>query len=268
MTDKLLNKDIPVVLLCGGAGTRLSEETVSKPKPMVEIGNRPILWHIMKHYSHFGFKKFVLALGYKAEYIKNYFYNFRISSCDFTLKMDPQFSPEIHEVNNDSDWEITFVDTGLETLKGGRIKRLEKYIDADRFLMTYGDAVCDENLNDLLSFHEKSGSLVTLSGVNPPSRFGELELKGDKVLSFSEKPQLSAGMINGGYFVMEREVFDHLTPDVNCDLEFGPLLDIAEKGQMSCFQHDGFWQCMDTLREKNYLEKLWESNQAPWKLWN
>lgn len=263
-----MNKDIPVVLLCGGAGTRLSEETVSKPKPMVEIGNRPILWHIMKHYAQYGFRKFVLALGYKAEYIKNYFYNYRISSCDFTLKMDPKFSPEIHEVNQDSDWEITFADTGVETLKGGRVKRLEKYIDSDYFLMTYGDAVCDVDLNQLQQFYLEQKSLVTLTGVNPPSRFGELELEGNTVKSFFEKPQLSSGMINGGYFVIGREIFDHLTPDESCDLEFGPFLEIAEQGKMSCFKHDGFWQCMDTLREKNYLEKLWKEERAPWKIWD
>lgn len=259
--------NIPVVILCGGYGTRLSEETVDKPKPMVEIGNLPIVYHIMKHYAHYGHKKFILALGYKAEYIKSFFYNFRISVADFTIKLDPTVAPVFHGSNEDSDWEITLADTGVDTLKGGRIKRLESFIDADRFFLTYGDAVSNVDINKSLQFHLDHQKLVTLSGVNPPSRFGELSLDGNCINSFEEKPQLSSGIINGGYFVLEKEIFNYLTSDVSCDFEFGPLQKLAREGNLMCYKHSGFWQCMDTLRDKNYLNKLWESDSTPWKLW-
>ncbi len=260
-------KKPPVVILCGGMGTRLSEETVYKPKPMVEIGGKPILWHIMKIYAHYGFNRFVLALGYKGEYIKKYFYDYRMTANDFTLSMHPQNVPEIHNIAEDSDWEITFVDTGLETLKGGRLKRLEKFLEDDFFHLTYGDGVSDVNIQKIVEFHRRHKCIGTVTAVRPPSRFGELNLSGDKVLSFEEKPQLGTGYINGGFFVFKREILDYVTPDVNCDFEFGPLQKLAKDEQLYAFLHDGFWQCMDNIRERDYLNKLWNENKALWKVW-
>ncbi len=257
----------PVVILCGGMGTRLSEETVTKPKPMVEIGPKPMLWHIMKIYAHYGFKRFVLALGYKGEYIKKYFYDYKITMNDFTLSMHPTSTPEIHNIMEDNDWEITFVDTGLETLKGGRLKRLEKYLDEDIFQLTYGDGVANVNLEKLIQFHQSHKCIGTVTAVRPPSRFGELNLSGDKVVSFEEKPQLGTGYINGGFFVFKREFLDYLTAEINCDFEFGPLQKLAQEGQLRAFKHDGFWQCMDNIRERDYLNKLWNENKAQWKVW-
>ena len=262
-----MNNNIPVVILCGGKGSRISEETVIKPKPMIEIGGKPILWHIMKTYSLYGFNKFVLALGYKADYIKSYFYNYRISSRDFTFSMDPKTELRYHNHYDEIKWEVTFVDTGLETLKGGRIKRLEEYIDNDLFMLTYGDGVSNIDLQDLLEYHVKHGKIGTLSAVRPPSRFGMINLSGDVVNSFEEKPQLSEGYINGGFFVFNKKIMDYLSLDINCDFEFGPIQKLAKDGELRAYKHDDFWQCMDTVRDKNYLENLWETNQAKWKLW-
>jgi len=256
-----------VVILCGGKGTRLSEETVEKPKPMVEIAGKPILWHIMKHYSHLGCHRFILALGYKSEYIKNYFYNYRLFSSDFTLDMHPQKDPLIHAVGQESHWEITFVDTGLNTLKGGRIKRIEKYLLSDVFHLTYGDGVSNVDINALERFHEAHGKIGTITGVHPPSRFGEMIIDGDTVRRFEEKPQLSAGIINGGFFVFDRRVFSYLDAGEGCDFEFGPLQRIADDGQLKAYKYDGFWQCMDTVRDRDYLNRLWETGNPPWKTW-
>jgi len=256
-----------VVILCGGKGSRLSEETIIKPKPMVTIGSKPILWHIMKHYSHYGCHRFILALGYKGEYIKNYFYNYRILSNDFTIKMNPEKRPEIHGVSDEAHWEITFVDTGLNTLKGGRIKRLEKYVKSETFHLTYGDGVSTVNITGLEQFHTKHGKIGTVTGSHPPSRFGEMVIDGDSVIQFEEKPQLSTGIINGGFFVFNRRLFDYLTPDEDCDFEFGPLQKIASEGELNVFRHKGFWQCMDTVRERDYLNRLWDSGATPWKIW-
>ena len=256
-----------VVILCGGKGLRLSEETVLKPKPMVEIGGRPILWHIMKIYAHYGYNKFILALGYRGEHIKEYFYNYRILSSDFTLTMDPHKSPKIHNTHEDSDWEITFVDTGMDTLKGGRIKRLEKYIKSDNFHLTYGDAVADVDIGKLFDFHTSGNSIGTVTAVRPPSRFGEMALAGDKVVEFEEKPQLGTGVINGGFFVFKKEFMRYLTPDINCDFEFGALQKLAQDGELHAYNHTGFWQCMDNVRDRDYLNKLWDNNEADWKVW-
>lgn len=256
-----------VIILCGGKGSRLSEETVIKPKPMVEIGGKPILWHIMKHYSHYGFHRFILALGYRGEYIKNYFYNYRILSSDFTIKMHPEKDPEIHGINDEAHWEITLVDTGLNTLKGGRIKRLEKYIKSDNFHLTYGDGVSSLNIRDLEQFHIRHRKIGTVTGVHPPSRFGEMVLDGDCVTHFEEKPRLNTGIINGGFFVFHKRLFDYLNSDETCDFEFGPLQKIAAGGELKVFKFNGFWQCMDTLRERDYLDKLWDSGTPPWKTW-
>lgn len=256
-----------VVILCGGKGSRLSEETVLKPKPIVEIGERPILWHIMKIYAHSGYKRFILALGYKGEDIKKYFYDYRTMSADFTLSEDPHKPPQLHNIPQDSDWEITFVDTGLDTLKGGRIKRLEKYIKSDNFLLTYGDGVANINIDELYGFHTSHGKIGTVTAVRPPSRFGELVLSGDKVIKFEEKPQLGTGLINGGFFVFKREFLNYLTPDEDCDFEFGPLQKLAQDGQLRAYSHMGFWQCMDNVRDRDYLSKLWDNNEAEWKVW-
>ena len=253
-----------VVILCGGKGTRLSEETITKPKPMVEIGGKPILWHIMKSYSNYGYKKFILALGYKGYIIKDFFYNARINQSDFTLKMDPLKPIVFHNTIIENDWEISFVDTGEETLKGGRLKKIEKHIKSDDFFVTYGDGVSNINLKSLYEFHMKSSKIATVSAVRPPSRFGELSLNGDNVESFEEKPQMNDGYINGGFFVFNKKLFSFLEDDDNCDLEFGALQKIAELGQMNAFRHNDFWQCMDNIREKNYLNQLAKEGNEYW----
>jgi glucose-1-phosphate cytidylyltransferase len=252
-----------VVILCGGKGSRLSEETITKPKPMVEIGGKPILWHIMNTYSHYGFNKFILALGYKGSYIKDYFYRDRISQSDFTIKMEPNASPIFHN-NIKNDWEITFIDTGEDTLKGARLKKVEKYIQSENFMVTYGDGVSDVDISKLVDFHKKNNRIGTLTAVHPPSRFGELDLDGHNVLSFEEKPQMANGYINGGYFVFKKEILSYLTSDENCDLEFGALQELAKNNELNAFIHTGFWQCMDNVRERDYLNKLVETNKAPW----
>ncbi len=256
-----------VVILCGGMGTRLREETEIKPKPMVEIGGKPILWHIMKFYSHYGFNKFILALGYKGEYIKKYFYDYGYLSSDLTIILDPKIPPKVHSLSRENHWEITCVDTGLATLKGGRIKRLEGYIKSDTFHLTYGDGLSDVDLTRLIAFHRKSKGIGTVTAVRPPSRFGEILIKGDLVKEFEEKPQLTTGYINGGFFVFTRKLLDYLTPDENCDLEFGALQRLSREGQLSAYRHEGYWQCMDTVRDTQYLNKLWESGNPPWKVW-
>ena len=256
-----------VVILCGGKGSRLSEETIFKPKPMVDIGGIPMLWHIMKIYSHYGYNRFVLALGYQGEYIKKYFYDYRILSSDFTLVMEPHKPPQIHNMPEHSNWEITFVDTGLDTLKGGRTKRLEKFITSDNFHLTYGDGVANIDIDRLYDFHLSHNSIGTVTAVKPPSRFGELVLSGDKVLKFEEKPQLGMGVINGGFFVFKKQFLEYLTPDTDCDFEFGALQKLAQDGELRAYNHEGFWQCMDNARDRDYLNKLWDSNQADWKVW-
>ncbi|MCX6666297.1 MAG: glucose-1-phosphate cytidylyltransferase [Euryarchaeota archaeon] len=256
-----------VIILCGGRGSRLSEETETKPKPMVEIGGKPILWHIMKTYAHYNFTKFILALGYRGDYIKKYFYDYRITSNDFTLEMHPDRSPKIHNIPEENEWEITFVDTGLETLKGARIKRVEKHIKSDNFHLTYGDGVSDVNIKRLFDYHTAHNNIGTLTAVRPPSRFGEINLSGDKILSFEEKPQLGTSYINGGFFVFKREFFDYVQPNIDCDFEFGPLQKLAHDGRLYAFKHEGFWQCMDNIRERDYLNKLWDENKAKWKVW-
>ena len=257
-----------VIILCGGKGTRLSEETVSKPKPMVEIGGKPILWHIMKIYSHYGVNRFILALGYKGEQIKQYFYNYKIIGADFSLKLDPCYDIEYLNHSDEKHWEIVFVDTGEETLKGGRIKRVEKYINNDIFHLTYGDGVGDVDLNKLVEYHKSHDCIGTLTAVRPLSRFGELNIdKDNKILRLEEKPQMGKGLINGGFFVFDKKMLSYLTEDEDCDFEFGPLQQIAKDGQLRAFRHDGFWQCMDNVRERNYLDKQVRTDNAPWMVW-
>jgi glucose-1-phosphate cytidylyltransferase len=257
-----------VVILCGGLGTRLREETEFKPKPMVNIGERPILWHIMKHYAAYGITDFVLALGYKGDFIKEYFYNYELLNNDVTLELGKPDSFKVHNGHNGHDeagWKITLVDTGPRTLKGGRLKQVEKYITGNIFMMTYGDGVSDINLNALRQMHEEHGNLATVTGISPVSRYGELKLDGGKVVSFSEKPDQTSEYINAGFFVFNREIFDYLTADEDCDLEFGAMERIAAEGELMVYRHDGFWACMDTQRDVDYLNDLWNKGEAPWK---
>lgn len=256
-----------VVILCGGKGTRLSEETYLKPKPMVEIGGKPILWHIMKYYSLYGFNRFILALGYKADYIKEYFLNYKATNSDFTINLKPDTEPVFHNAAEESDWEVTFIDTGLETLKGGRIKRIEKYLQSDNFHLTYGDGVSNVDLKKLVEFHNQHGKIATVTAVRPPSRFGEMIIKGDDVNVFDEKSQMHSGFINGGFFVLNREIMKYLSEDKSCDFEFGPLQEIVKEKQLKAFKHNDFWQCMDNVRERDYLDRLIEENKAPWIKW-
>lgn len=253
-----------VIILAGGFGSRLGHVTELIPKPMVEIGGRPIIWHIMKTYAHYGYNEFVIALGYKANVIKDYFQKLQSYNSDFTVDTG---TGEITYHNNNMDhWKVTLVDTGVETLKGGRIKRLEKYLD-DVNMLTYGDGVANIDINSLVNYHKEHGKVVTITGVKPPSMFGEVIEQNGKVISFEEKPQTSHGLINGGYMVFNREMLKYLTTDENCDFEFGPLELLADKGEVMTFKHHGFWECADTVRDVNHLNKLIETNKALWKVW-
>lgn len=258
---------IPVIILCGGLGTRLREETEYRPKPMVEIGGRPILWHIMRLYAYHGFKEFILCLGYKGMMIKEYFLNYQALTSDFTIRLGE--TPSVSYLNGQEaiDWSVTLVDTGLETPTGARVKRVEPYVKADRFMLTYGDGLASINVRALLEYHQGRGKLVTITGVRPPSRFGEMNVRDGSVASFDEKPQISEGVVNGGFFVCERGFFEYLSDDDTCVLEHAPLRRLAADSQLAAYEHDGFWQCMDTYREWQLLTKMWESGKAPWKVW-
>lgn len=262
-----MTESLKVVILCGGVGTRLREETEFRPKPMVNIGNRPILWHIMKYYAHFGVRDFILALGYRGEMIKNYFCHYELMNNDVTIELGKPEKIAIHHSHDEAGWKITLVDTGEKTLKGGRLKKVEKYISDDTFMMTYGDGVADVDIGALLAFHRSHGKLATVTAINPTSRFGELKTDGDRVVALREKPQDGESLINGGFFVFNRAIFNYLNPSDSCDLEIGPLEDIAQEGQLMVYKHRGFWACMDTLRDMEYLNKIWESGQARWKVW-
>ncbi len=251
-----------VIILAGGFGTRLGEYTGSVPKPMVTVGNRPILWHIMKTYSKFDHKDFYIALGYKAEVIKEYFLNYRMINSDFTV--DLSTGDTIEHVQDEIDWNVTLVDTGLNSMTGGRVKRIQNYIGNETFLLTYGDGVSNVDIDALLSFHKSHGKMVTVTAVHPSARFGELDISNSVVTTFKEKPQTTQGWINGGYFVIEPEFFDLIEEDSTV-LEKGPLEKAAKMGELMSYQHDGFWQCMDTKRDRDLLEKLWNQNNAPWK---
>lgn len=264
-----MNKsNIRVVILCGGFGTRLKGETEVRPKPMIEIGTKPILWHIMNIYAHYGFKDFILCLGYKGEVIKNYFYNYEILNNDFTVELGRYKHIEIHSNHNQKGWRVTLADTGERALKGARIKRIEKYIGGETFMLTYGDGLANINLHELLVFHKNHGRIGTVTGVRPPSRFGEMIVENSRVLSFTEKPQISEGMINGGFFVFNREIFDYLSNDDNCDFEIGPLEQLAKKSELIVYKLKNEWACMDTYRDMVYLNKLWQEGKAFWKIWN
>ncbi len=252
-----------VVILAGGLGTRLAEETTARPKPMVEIGGYPILWHIMNTYACHGFKRFVIAGGYKAEAIKDYFLRYRATQSDITVNLCTG-AVEYHNIHR-ADWEVRIIDTGLSTLTGGRLRRLEPLLrDGGTFLATYGDGVADVDIGALLDFHRRHGRIATLTAVRPPARFGTMLFAGDRISNFKEKPQTSEGWINGGFFVFEPEIFDYL-PDEQTALEGEPLERLAEDGELMAYRHDGFWQCMDTLRDKQRLEAMWSEGSAPWR---
>jgi len=251
-----------VVILAGGRGSRISEETDVKPKPMVEIGGRPILWHIMQHYSHYGFNDFILALGYKSEYIKRYVIDYCKLSSDLTIKLR---SGDImrHGMNGSNDWTVQLVDTGLDTQTGGRVKRLAPYIGNSTFMLTYGDGVSDVPVDQLVKFHRAHGKMATLTAVRPPARFGHMHMDGELITQFTEKPQTESGWINGGFFVLEPQILKFIENDETW-FEREPLEGAAKERQLVAYKHSGFWQCMDTLRDKRYLEDLVAGDKAPW----
>ena len=255
-----------VVLLAGGFGTRISEESHLKPKPMIEIGGQPILWHIMKEYSSYGFNEFVICAGYKQQVIKEYFANYYLRRSDITFDFTAQNEMVVHN-NVAEPWKVSIVDTGLNTMTGGRIKRVRDYIGNDTFMLTYGDGVCDINIKELYDFHKKSGKLATMTAIQPGGRFGTLDIdESNTIERFSEKRKEDGGWINGGYMVIEPQVIDYIDGDQTV-FEREPLERLAAEGQLQAYKHDGFWQCMDTLRDKNLLEELLEQNKAPWKIW-
>ena len=254
------------VLLAGGLGTRMREETEFRPKPMVEVGGRPVLWHIMKILGTQGITDFVICAGYKSEYIKNYFYNYGASNLDFTVRLGDQSSTVFHGSHEEFDWTVTVADTGGSTMTGGRIKKVEKYLDGEPFVATYGDGIADINLDNLLSFHGSHGKTATMTTTQPASRFGVVDIdNAGAVTHFREKPKVN-DWINIGYFVFQPQIFDYL--DESSLLEEEPLRSLADQGQLGAYKHNGFWQPMDTFRESQLLNNLWDSGQAPWKIWN
>ena len=265
-----LNPDVskvPVFILCGGLGTRLREETELRPKPMVPIGNNPILWHIMRTYSHHGFKNFVLCLGYKAEVIKSYFLNYPTMNSDFTIELNTN-NVTVHKIDHEQDWNVTLADTGALTMTGARVARAAaKYLGNSQHLaVTYGDGLTDADLVAEFQYHIEKGKIATVLGVNPPSRFGELKLENEQVVEFAEKPDLTNNWINGGYFFFKREILKYLSTDESCVLEREPLVKLARDRELSMRKHRGFWYAMDTQRDREYLDELWKSDKAPWKV--
>jgi glucose-1-phosphate cytidylyltransferase len=254
-----------VVILAGGLGTRLREETEYRPKPMVQIGGRPILWHIMKMYSHYGYTDFVLCLGYKGEVIRDYFLNYETRNRDLTVTLGSG-KLEIHGNHSEDGWRVTLADTGEKTMTGGRVKRVQKYIAGETFLATYGDGVADIDIESLAAFHRRQGRLATVTAVRPSSRYGELAIEESRVTLFREKPQVAEGWINGGFLVLEPEVFDLIEGDSDT-LETGLLARLVERQQLAVYQHEGFWQCMDTYREMQQLDDMWTRDKAPWRVW-
>lgn len=255
-----------VIILCGGLGTRLREETEYRPKPMVPIGGQPILWHIMKGYARHGFRDFVLCLGYKGEVIKDYFRNYLWNRSDVTLQLGRNPQIIYHNTHEEEDWRVTLLETGMGTMTGGRLLRAMKHIGDEDVLFTYGDGLADSDIGASVGFHYEQKALVTMTAVRPAGRFGELALDGVTVESFNEKPEQEAGFINGGYMVIDKSVRDYLTGD-DCVFEGDPLQRLADAGRLKAFCHNGFWQCMDTYREFEMLNRMWDSDRAPWKTW-
>ncbi|MFA6238874.1 MAG: glucose-1-phosphate cytidylyltransferase [Bacteriovorax sp.] len=255
-----------VVILAGGLGTRLSEETSLKPKPMVEIGGQPMLWHIMKTYAHYGHKDFIVCLGYKGHIVKEYFANFFLYQSDVSIDLKNN-KIEIHNTASE-DWTVTLVDTGPETQTGARIKKIEKYIKGENFMLTYGDGLSNVNINELLAFHQKNGKIGTMTSIQPEGRFGALDIDANgQVTKFIEKPKGDGNWINGGFFILNKEFFNYLSQQEDLILEKEPLEGLVKNGQLMTFRHHGFWKCMDTLRDKTQLENMWQSGKAPWKVW-
>lgn len=254
-----------VVVLAGGFGTRISEESHLKPKPMIEIGDMPILWHIMKSYSTYGYNDFVICCGYKAYVIKEYFADYYLHRSDITFDFMDHNKMEIHD-NFAEPWRVTLVDTGLNTMTGGRVKQIQKYIGEEPFMLTYGDGVSDVDINKLVEFHKSHGKLATMTAVQPDGRFGVLDIKNNQISAFREKSKEDSGYINAGFMVLEPKIFDYIEDD-NTVFEREPLETVASEGQLMAFKHKGFWQCMDTQRDKQQLEELWASRQAPWRKW-
>lgn len=252
------------VILAGGLGTRISEETSVRPKPMVEIGGRPILWHIMKIYSAHDVNDFIVCLGYKGYVIKEYFANYFLHMSNVTFDM-AENKMEVHQQNVEP-WKVTLVDTGEETMTGGRLKRVRSYLGTETFCMTYGDGVADVDIGKLIAFHRKQGTLATVTAVQPPGRFGALNMEKQKIVGFEEKPQGDRSWINGGYFVLAPQIFDYIDGD-ETSWESGPMERLAREGKLSAYLHRGFWHCMDTMRDKSYLEEVWGAGRAPWKVW-
>jgi glucose-1-phosphate cytidylyltransferase len=256
---------LKVAILAGGAGTRLAEETDVRPKPMVEIGGKPILWHIMKHYAHFGHRDFVVALGYKGDYIKRWMQEYALLGGSMTVRM--QTGEIVRHDPESVDWNVDLVETGASTLTGGRVKRLKRWLGDSTFMLTWGDGVSNVDLDRLLAFHRAHGKLATVTAVRPPARYGYMEFDNDRVAKFAEKPQTAEGWINGAFFVLEPQVLDYIDGDETM-FEHAPMERLAADGQLMAYKHDAFWQCMDTLREKHLLQSLWDSGNPPWKLWN
>lgn len=253
------------VILAGGFGTRISEESYLKPKPMIEIGEKPILWHIMKIYSHYGVKDFIICAGYKQHVIKEWLANYFIHNSDITFDFTGDEQMQVHD-RYAEPWKVTVIDTGLHTMTGGRIKRIQKYVENEPFFLTYGDGVSDIDIDKLLAFHQRMGKIATLTAVRPEGRFGVIDMNGDYVLSFREKRAQDTGWINGGFMVLEPEIFNYIKGD-SMIFEQEPLEKLAKQQELVCYKHDGFWRCMDTIRDKQKLEELWSDGDAPWKVW-
>ncbi|HVY69201.1 MAG TPA: glucose-1-phosphate cytidylyltransferase [Verrucomicrobiae bacterium] len=258
-----------VVILCGGKGTRLREETEFRPKPMVPIGRQPILWHIMKYYASFGHNEFILCLGYKGEMIKDYFRNYRWNTCDVTLSLGQRAGVVYHDQHGEENWTVTLAETGEESLTGYRIKTIQRHLGAgEPFLLTYGDGLSNIDLDACWRAHREAGKLCTISAVHPAGRFGALSIDGRGAIhTFNEKPQLESAYVNGGYMICEPQIFDYLPNDPNCALEREPMTRLASEGQLNSYRHEGWWQPMDTYQEMQYLNRLWTENKAPWKVW-
>jgi len=254
-----------VAILAGGKGTRLAEETVIRPKPMVEIGGKPILWHIMMIYSYYGFDEFAVALGYKGDYIKRYFAEYGTLSGNLTVNIGTP-EPVVRHDQQHAPWQVDLIETGDETLTGGRVKRLQPHLGNGTFMLTWGDGVSDVDLNKLIAFHKSHGKLATITAVRPPARYGHMRFDGDQVTAFEEKPQTAEGWINGAFFVLEPQVFDYIEGDMVM-FEHAPLENLAKDGQLMAYRHEGFWAAMDTLRDKHNLQKLWDSGERPWASW-
>lgn len=261
-------KNIKVVILCGGRGVRFHEATDYRPKPLIEIGGKPMLWHIMKIYAHHGYKDFVLCLGYKGEMIKSYFLDYHLMNCDFTINLGDKCEPSVHSLPQEQGWAVTLAETGLEAMTGARIKRIEKYIDSDLFMLTYGDAVADIDIDRLVDFHRAHNRIGTITAVHPLSRFGELQAGSDNIVKeFREKAVIQGDRVNGGFFVFDRRLFNYVTDDDNCVFERESLERLAGDGQLAAYTHDGYWQCMDTYRDWQVLSQGWDGGNPGWKVW-